>query len=59
MPWLLDSDTLSLLARGNAAVCERVNQSPDAELFVSVVSVEELLRGRLAQVRAAKKDEAK
>lgn len=54
---MLDSDTLSLLARGNRGVCERVNRTRDAELFVAVVSVEELIRGRLAQVRAARTDE--
>lgn len=56
MPWLLDSDTLSLLARGHASVCQRVNQTPDSELFVAVVSAEELLRGRLAKTRSAKND---
>jgi tRNA(fMet)-specific endonuclease VapC len=48
--FLLDTDTISLQERGHAEVTARVRgQSPDA-LAVSIVTVEETIRGRLARV---------
>jgi len=51
--YLLDSDHLSLLQRGNEAFREHILKAPHSQVYNSIVSVEELLRGRLAQIRRA------
>lgn len=52
--YVLDSDHLTLLDRRHPSVTERVfaaDDNPSDELFTTVVSLEEQMRGRLAQVR--------
>lgn len=46
--WLLDSDHLSLQERGHPVLQKRLAAVPPDSVAVSVVSVEEMLRGRLA-----------
>ena len=46
--YLLDTDHISLLERGHSAVCARVATTPPDQLATSAVTVEEMLRGRLA-----------
>lgn len=54
-PYILDSDHLSLHQRGHEPLRKRIlTLSPD-QLAVTIISAEELLRGRLAQVRRADK----
>ncbi len=54
--YLLDTDHSSLYQRGHAAVRAHVLGTPSAQLALSVITAEELLRGRLAQIRAAKNE---
>jgi tRNA(fMet)-specific endonuclease VapC len=54
--YLLDTDHLSLYQRGHAAVREHILRTPSAQLALAVITAEELLRGRLAQIRAAKNE---
>lgn len=50
---VLDTDHLSLFQRGNTAILPRIRAIPPAQIAISIVSVEEMLPGRLAQVRRA------
>lgn len=50
---VLDTDHLSLFQRGNTAILPRIRAIPPAQIAISIVSVEEMLQGRLAQVRRA------
>ena len=52
--YLLDSDHLSLHQRGHEALSTFLLRIPPEQICISVISVEELLRGRLAQVNRGK-----
>jgi tRNA(fMet)-specific endonuclease VapC len=52
---VLDTDTLSLLQDGNAAVVARVTACAAEDLAITVISVEEQLSGWYRQLRRAKK----
>lgn len=55
--YLLDSDHLSLYQRGYEPLRNYLLRIPPDQLFISIISVEELLRGRLAQVKRGTKPE--
>jgi tRNA(fMet)-specific endonuclease VapC len=46
--WLLDTDHISLVERGHPALRTRLEAVPPEAVGVSVVTVEETMRGRLA-----------
>lgn len=52
---VLDTDTLSLLQEGHAAVLARVAASAAEDLAITVISVEEQLSGWYRRLRRAKK----
>jgi tRNA(fMet)-specific endonuclease VapC len=52
--YVLDTDTLSLLQRGNQAICRQIAAHSNAEFAVSVISVEEQLSGWYTVIRQAK-----
>src|SRR6266446_5763370 len=54
---VLDTDTLSLLQEGHAAVLARVVACAAEDLAITVVSVEEQLSGWYRRLRRAKKPE--
>jgi tRNA(fMet)-specific endonuclease VapC len=54
--YILDTDHISLFQRRDTAVLARVLTTPAVELATTVITVEEQLRGRLAQVRRARSD---
>lgn len=54
--YLLDTDHITLVQRGDPKVSARYAAVPEAEILVSVISYEEQLRGRLATVSQAKTD---
>ena len=47
MLYVLDTDTISALQRGNAGVVARRRAVPEADVVVTVVSYQEQIRGRL------------
>ncbi len=51
--YILDSDHLSLYQRGHPALGQRLMADPPDQLAITVISAEELIRGRLAQIRKA------
>lgn len=54
--WVLDSDTLSLWFHGQSSVSRRVASTESNDLAVTIVTVEEVLRGWYTQIRRAKND---
>lgn len=52
--YVLDSDVLSLLQAGNRELAERVAKCSPGETAVTIITVEEQLRGWFSQVRRAK-----
>ena len=52
--YVLDTDHVSLAQRGHPHVAARIEATPPEQLAVSIVTVQEQLRGRLAQVRHAR-----
>lgn len=55
--YLLDSDHLSLHQRGYESLKTYLLKYSPEQIFISIISAEELLRGRLAQVRRANQPE--
>jgi tRNA(fMet)-specific endonuclease VapC len=53
--YILDSDHLSLYQRGHEPVGQRLLTIPSDQIAITVISAEELIRGRLAQIRKATK----
>ncbi len=54
MRFILDTDTVSLFQRGHPRVVEHVLATEPASLAVTIITVEEQLRGRLRQVHRAR-----
>jgi tRNA(fMet)-specific endonuclease VapC len=54
--YLLDTDHITLVQRGDPKVTSHYGSLPEEEIIVSVISYEEQLRGRLATVSHAKTD---
>lgn len=52
---ILDSDHLSLYQRGHKPLGQRLLKVPPDQIAITVISAEELIRGRLAQIRKATK----
>lgn len=50
---VLDTDHLSLFQRGYRALLPRIQTVPATQIAISIVSVEEMLQGRLAQIHRA------
>lgn len=54
--FILDTDHISLHQRGHSLIQARITALPKNKIVVTVVSYEEQVRGRLAQIRRAKKE---
>jgi tRNA(fMet)-specific endonuclease VapC len=54
-PYILDTDTLSLLEQGHPQVRQRFQAQPPSDLAITVISVEEQLSGRQAALRTARR----
>jgi len=52
--WVLDTDTVSLIQRGREALLKRLLTTPPEQITVTVITLFEQLRGRLADVNNAR-----
>ncbi len=52
--FLLDTDTLSLVEQGHAAVLQRLNSHPVADIALSAISIQEQMQGFLAALARAR-----
>ncbi|MEP7339524.1 MAG: type II toxin-antitoxin system VapC family toxin [Acidobacteriota bacterium] len=52
--YVLDTDHLSLYQRGNAPIAARLARFPGQQTAMSLITAEELMRGRLARIRASR-----
>jgi tRNA(fMet)-specific endonuclease VapC len=50
--WVLDTDSLSLLERGNPKIQERLRQVNAESVAISIVTAEEKMKGRLAAINS-------
>ncbi len=57
MLYILDSDHLSLYQRGYEPLKTHLLTVPPEQIAITIISVEELIRGRLAQIRKAIKSD--
>lgn len=55
--WILDTDHLSLFQRQHPNVVQRVNQTNPQDIAITIITVEEQLRGRLNTIRKADSSE--
>ncbi|HEX8999645.1 MAG TPA: type II toxin-antitoxin system VapC family toxin [Blastocatellia bacterium] len=55
--YVLDTDHLSLYQRGNPSITSHLTQVPRQQVAMAIITAEELVRGRLAKIRAVR-DEA-
>ncbi|BAT53023.1 hypothetical protein NOS3756_19680 [Nostoc sp. NIES-3756] len=55
--WVLDTDHVSLFQRQHPNVVQRVNQTNPQDIAITIVTVEEQLRGRLNIIRKAESSE--
>ncbi|MBD2681979.1 MULTISPECIES: type II toxin-antitoxin system VapC family toxin [Nostoc] len=51
--WILDTDSVSLFQRGNLEIARRLNIIDAREIAITIVTVEEQLRGRFQVIRRA------
>ncbi len=51
--FVLDTDHLSMFQRGYGPLLPRIQAVPASRMAITIISVEEMLQGRLAQVRRA------
>jgi tRNA(fMet)-specific endonuclease VapC len=51
--YVLDTDSLSLYQRGNQAVKRRLMMTKPSERFITVITVEEQMEGRLSYLRGS------
>ena len=56
--WILDTDHISLLQRNHSNVRKRLLLMDPNKIFVTVITFEEQMRGRLNQVKQAKSQES-
>ncbi len=50
--WVLDTDSLSLLERGNLKIQQRLRQTNADSVAISIVTAEEKMKGRLAAINS-------
>jgi tRNA(fMet)-specific endonuclease VapC len=50
--WVLDTDSLSLLERGNPKIQERLHQVNVESVAISIITAEEKMKGRLAAINS-------
>ena len=49
--WILDTDHFSLFQRGHPVIVQRVSNTNPEQLAITIISIEEQIRGRLNIIR--------
>ena len=57
--WILDTDTVSLIQRGREVLRQRLLITPPEQIALTVITLFEQLRGRLADINNAKENSLK
>jgi tRNA(fMet)-specific endonuclease VapC len=57
--YLLDTNMVRAILNGDANVAKRVLATPFEDIFLSIVAVEEMTRGRLAELNDARENKSK
>jgi tRNA(fMet)-specific endonuclease VapC len=55
--WILDTDHLSLLQRGNSKVAQRISSINPNDIAITIITAEKQLYGRLNSIRRSKSPE--
>ncbi|KAF3884231.1 MULTISPECIES: type II toxin-antitoxin system VapC family toxin [Nostocales] len=55
--WILDTDCVSLFQRGNLEIVRRLNSVESNEIAITIITVEEQMRGRFQVIRRAASNE--
>lgn len=55
--WILDTDCVSLFQRGNLEIAHRLNSFESNEIAITIITVEEQIRGRFQVIRRAAPNE--
>lgn len=58
MRYLLDTDTVSLIERGDSTVLRRILMEDPADIFVSVITLHEQMNGRFKMIDKARTPES-
>jgi predicted nucleic acid-binding protein len=53
--WILDTDHYSLIQRGNREVIERFQEIDSSEIYLTIITVQEQIKGRFKNIDEAKK----
>jgi tRNA(fMet)-specific endonuclease VapC len=51
---VLDTDHYSLIQRGNQQVLDRFQQTDPAEIYITIITVQEQIKGRFKNIDEAK-----
>ena len=57
--YLLDADTLERVFRANSIAVRRLSQIPEAQVWVSSITAEEMLSGALRQINYAREQKTR
>jgi tRNA(fMet)-specific endonuclease VapC len=52
--WILDTDHYSLIQRGNREVVERFQETDPSEIYLTIITVQEQIKGRFKNIDEAK-----
>jgi predicted nucleic acid-binding protein len=53
--WILDTDHYSLIQRGDREVIERFQEIDSSEIYLTIITVQEQIKGRFKNIDEAKK----
>lgn len=57
--YLLDVDTLERIFRGDTRVARQLNQTPKSDVWISSITVEEMLNGTLSEINKAREQSSR
>lgn len=52
--WILDTDCYSLIQRGNPQITDRIQQIDPSQIYITIITVQEQIKGRFKNIDEAK-----